>query len=128
MSQDSASHAASLCEMSEDNNVEMDSEGSPDQNTRAYAKLEGVDFTYFIRTLSVTLGRCTRNNQVDIDLGTSSAISRLHAKIEYNFNLEQFVLYPLGKNGVYINGQLFKRDIAYPLESRFVSGIQNFSP
>ena len=76
---------------------------------QAYAKLQGENFVYYIRTLALTLGRRVPGSEtVDVDLGPSRNISRVHARIEYDFQSRQFTICPLGKNGITVNG------VAYP--------------
>ena len=69
-------------------------------------------FTYFVNTLSCTIGR--RPNaanapditpvHVDIDLGPMKSVSRLHARIEYDEDYDGFVICVLGRNGAWVNG------------------------
>lgn len=74
----------------------------------AYAKLQGDTFTYYIRTLSLTLGRRAPGIAgVDVDLGPYKNISRTHARIDYDFDSRQFCISPLGKNGVIVNGTVY---------------------
>jgi pSer/pThr/pTyr-binding forkhead associated (FHA) protein len=82
-----------------------------DSNVQAYAKLQGEDFTYYIQTLSIVIGRkATSEDEIDVDLGKSKLISRQHARIDYNFQKGRFQLKCLGKNGVYVDGQFFTRE------------------
>ena len=91
------------------------------EQAQAYAKLHGESFVYYMRTLSslapsagviamlialVTLGRRGgEGDDVDVDLGSSNkSISRLHARIVYDFTTRSFHLFSLGKNGVTVNG------------------------
>ncbi|KAJ1983291.1 hypothetical protein H4R34_001375 [Dimargaris verticillata] len=75
--------------------------GAPVQ---AYAKLEGPEICYYIRSLQTVLGRRTNaHDLVDVDLGRVKAISREHARISYNFASARFEISVLGKNGILIN-------------------------
>ncbi|KAK9763178.1 hypothetical protein K7432_010397 [Basidiobolus ranarum] len=86
---------------------------------QAYAKLEGDTFSYFIRTLQVTLGRKAANSEnADITLGTAKSISRHHAKVYYNFLNQRFELVIQGKNGAFINDQFVEKGATIPLEHR----------
>ena len=58
----------------------------------AYYSLVFPKFTYYLQTLSVTIGRrcipastasTSDQAQVDVDLGPLKSVSRLHARIEY---------------------------------------------
>ncbi|KAI0796476.1 hypothetical protein C8Q75DRAFT_729396 [Abortiporus biennis] len=79
----------------------------------AYYSLVFPNFTYYIQTLNVIIGRrCTppaaasssEHTQVDVDLGSLKSVSRLHAKIEYEEDEERFVLHVLGRNGAWVDG------------------------
>ncbi|KAI9098812.1 fork head domain-containing protein [Phlyctochytrium arcticum] len=87
--------------------------------TVALAKLEGPDFVYHIKKLQVTLGRRGSSaDQVDVDLGTSNSISRLHAMIQFNHSTQKFELAVFGKNGVWVNGEHINRGMGpTPLEN-----------
>ncbi|KAJ3092111.1 Pre-rRNA-processing protein fhl1, partial [Physocladia obscura] len=72
---------------------------------QAYAKIEGRDFTYFVRKLVVVLGRkISPNDGVDVHLGEVKSISRSHAKIQFNFTVQCFEIAILGKNGAIVDG------------------------
>jgi hypothetical protein len=80
-------------------------------NMQAYAKLQGEDFTYYMQTLAIMIGRkATPEDEVDVDLGRSKLISRQHVRIEYNFQRRQFELKCLGKNGIYVDGRFYTKD------------------
>lgn len=85
----------------------------------AYYSLVFPHFTFYIQTLSVTIGRrCSPNagaaasssssaadsSQVDVDLGALKSVSRLHAKIEYDVDDDRFVLVVIGRNGAWVDG------------------------
>ncbi|EKM59469.1 uncharacterized protein PHACADRAFT_114271 [Phanerochaete carnosa HHB-10118-sp] len=79
----------------------------------AYYSLVFPNFTYYLQTLNVTIGRrCIPANtastsdspQVDVDLGPLKSVSRLHAKIEYDEDEERFVLIVVGRNGAWVDG------------------------
>ncbi|KIY73775.1 hypothetical protein CYLTODRAFT_416799 [Cylindrobasidium torrendii FP15055 ss-10] len=69
-------------------------------------------YIFYVQTLSVTIGRrcaaapSTGQNaaQIDVDLGALKSVSRLHAKIEYDSDLDRFVLAVLGRNGAWVDG------------------------
>ncbi|KAI9475254.1 fork head domain-containing protein, partial [Coemansia mojavensis] len=89
---------------------------------QAYAKLEGPGFCYYVRTLDVTLGRSSGAG-VDIALGDSKAVSRRHAKIQYNFLSQSFELQVLGKNGCLVDDQYYARGQGVALRHRMVVQI-----
>ncbi|ESK93773.1 putative forkhead-like transcriptional regulator [Moniliophthora roreri MCA 2997] len=83
----------------------------------AYYSLVFPHFTFYIQTLSVTIGRRVAPSaqtassssaadpvQVDVDLGALKSVSRLHAKIEYDQEQDRFVLQVIGRNGAWVDG------------------------
>lgn len=82
----------------------------------AYYSLVFPHFTFYIQTLSITIGRrCAPNanvatsstaepTNVDVDLGALKSVSRLHAKIEYDQEDDRFVLVVIGRNGAWVDG------------------------
>ena len=84
----------------------------------AYFSLSFPNFTYYIQTISITIGRrpahesdgdpsastSASDTHVDVDLGPLRSVSRLHAKIEYEEAQERFVLVVLGRNGAWVDG------------------------
>ncbi|OZJ02957.1 hypothetical protein BZG36_04625 [Bifiguratus adelaidae] len=86
---------------------------------QAYAKLEGEEFCYYIRTLQVTLGRkASSAEKVDIPLGATKAVSRQHARLFYNFTTQRFEMMVLGKNGAFVDDQFVERGVTVPLNNR----------
>lgn len=94
----------------EDSSFNADS--SPDKIS-AYYSLVFSNFTYYLQTLNVTIGRrciptstasSSEKTQVDVDLGPLKSVSRLHARIEYEEEEEHFVLVVLGRNGAWVDG------------------------
>jgi forkhead box protein K len=90
----------------------------PNDKISAYYSLVFPNITYYLQTLTVTIGRrCLPNSnaavasssdssqtQVDVDLGPLKSVSRLHAKIEYQEEEERFVLVVIGRNGAWVDG------------------------
>lgn len=86
----------------------------------AYYSLVFPNITFYLQTLTVTIGRrCippgpssvdgadapTPNySPVDVDLGPLKSVSRLHARIEYEEEEERFVLVVIGRNGAWVDG------------------------
>ncbi|KAH8555974.1 fork head domain-containing protein [Umbelopsis sp. PMI_123] len=86
---------------------------------QAYAKLEGDEFCYYIRTLQVTLGRKgSKNENVDIPLGATKSVSRQHARLFYNFTTQRFEMMVFGKNGAFVNEHFVEKGVTVPLENR----------
>lgn len=94
---------------------------------QAYAKIAGRDWTFYVKTLSVGIGRNTDNKPedvVDIDLGPSKVVSRRHAAINYNLDSRRWELNVLGRNGLKIDGARVNHDDEpYPLHSGSVIDI-----
>ncbi|KAG6849660.1 hypothetical protein H0H93_006502 [Arthromyces matolae] len=96
--------------------VKMEMSPPPQDKISAYYSLVFPHFTFYIQTLSVTIGRrCAPNPnaatsstsepvQVDVDLGALKSVSRLHAKIEYDQDEDRFVLVVIGRNGAWVDG------------------------
>ena len=95
-------------------------ETTASQEIPAYFALEfpDVQFTYYLQKLSVSLGRS--DAAADIDLGALKDISRLHARIEYEEQLEQFVLAVIGRNGAFVDGVWHEPGERVPLAERWV--------
>lgn len=101
----------------------------PQDKISAYYSLVFPNFTYYIQTLNVIIGRrCVPNTaassseipQVDVDLGSLKSVSRLHAKIEYEEDEERFVLHVMGRNGAWVDGVWSGSGSKVPLGDRFV--------
>ena len=90
------------------------------QEIPAYFALEFPDvrFTYYLQKLSVSLGRS--DSTADIDLGALKNVSRLHARIEYEEQLEQFVLAVIGRNGAFVDSVWYEPGERVPLAERCV--------
>lgn len=102
----------------------------PQASISAYYSLVFPNFTYFLQTLSVTIGRrCSPaaaesssssadKTQVDVDLGPLKSVSRLHARIEYEEEEERFVLVVVGRNGAWVDGVWSGSGSKVPLSER----------
>ena len=98
----------------------------------AYYSLVFPHFTFYIQTLSITVGRrCSPNpnaatsstaehHTVDVDLGALKSVSRLHAKIEYDQDEDRFVLVVIGRNGAWVDGVWSGAGTRAPLGERYV--------
>ncbi|CAL0302791.1 unnamed protein product [Lupinus luteus] len=74
-----------------------------------FAKLQGMNFEYYMQTYSIILGRNSKEFIVDLDLtslGGGKKISRQHARIFFDFTCRRFALEVLGKNGCFVQGML----------------------
>jgi forkhead box protein K len=100
----------------------------PADKISAYYSLVFPKFTYYLQTLSVTIGRrcipastasSSEHGQVDVDLGPLKSVSRLHAKIEYDEEEERFVLAVLGRNGAWVDGAWSGKGSRVPLSERY---------
>ncbi|ANB12972.1 forkhead family transcription factor FKH2 [Sugiyamaella lignohabitans] len=81
---------------------------------QAYAKLAGANWTYYVQSLRVIIGRSSEPStstsgdqngaeQVQIDLGPAKVVSRRHASIQYNQDGRYWELTILGRNGARID-------------------------
>lgn len=106
----------------------------------AYYSLAFPNFTYYLQTLTVTIGRRSvpsssastsastsdaspPHGQVDVDLGPLKSVSRLHARIEYEEETERFVLVVLGRNGAWVDGIWSGSGSRVPLSARCVRSV-----
>lgn len=104
----------------------------PQDKISAYYSLVFPHFTFYIQTLSVTIGRrCAPNPNtatsstaepaaVDVDLGALKSVSRLHAKIEFDQDEDRFVLAVIGRNGAWVDGVWSASGTRAPLGERSV--------
>ena len=90
-----------------------DSAWSPEMKSSAIARLEGRDFEYMMRQNRITIGRNSSKGDVDVNMGHSSFISRVHLEIYYDIG--RFFLMCKGKNGVFVDGVFTRKGIA-PME------------
>lgn len=87
----------------------------------AYARLDFENYTFFVQTLQVVLGRkavddsAPSHHAVDVHLSSKKAISRRHAKIFYNFGTQRFEISILGRNGAFVDDQFVETGITVPL-------------
>ena len=81
----------------------------------AIARLEGRDIEYTMRQQQqkISIGRNSSKGDVDVNMGHSSFISRVHLEILYEE--PNFFMKCTGKNGVFIDG-IFQRKGAPPLQ------------
>jgi pSer/pThr/pTyr-binding forkhead associated (FHA) protein len=98
------------------------------QSIRAYAKIAGRDWTYYVKTLHVNLGRPPDREQkideqsspvtiaarslpeVHVDLGPSKFVSRLHAEVFFDGGEPaSWRIRVNGRNGVRVNNGMLKR-------------------
>lgn len=117
----------------DDVNVKQASPPPAQDKISAYYSLVFPHFTFYIQTLSITIGRrCAPNAagsssveypQVDVDLGALKSVSRLHAKIEYDQHEDRFVLVVIGRNGAWVDGVWSGAGIRAPLGERYVLGL-----
>ena len=107
---DSTRDLISITTFHDDDNPAQD---SVEDKISAYYSLAFPNFTYYLQTLTVTIGRrsvrpgsasSSDQPQVDVDLGPLKSVSRLHARIEYEEAQERFVLVVLGRNGAWVDG------------------------
>lgn len=86
---------------------------NPEPKGIAIARLEGRDFEYLMRQSRISVGRNSSKGDVDVNMGHSSFISRVHLEIMYEE--PNFFLKCGGKNGIFIDG-VFQRKGAPPLQ------------
>ncbi|XP_072167783.1 forkhead box protein K2-like isoform X2 [Diadema setosum] len=77
------------------------------------ARLEGREFEYLVRKNRITIGRNSKQGEVDVNMGHSSFISRKH--LEIICESPNFFLNCTGKNGIFVDG-IFQRRGAAPFQ------------
>lgn len=126
--------AISLTRLSPEPNEPVSEAEPPNSTThvRAYAKLQGNSWEYYIQKLAVVLGKgpdmgssSSSSSGVDVFLGASDGVSKKHLRIEYNTHERQWELYCFGKAGVIVNGDRYEPFChPVPLISRYGSLMQ----
>lgn len=89
----------------------------------AYARLDFDNFTFFVQTLHLTLGRKSNldidlqsnHHAVDVHLSNKKAVSRKHARLFYNFASQQFELSVEGRNGAFVDDMFVEKGNTVPL-------------
>ncbi|KAH3677611.1 hypothetical protein WICMUC_001714 [Wickerhamomyces mucosus] len=80
---------------------------------QAYAKIAGNNWTYYVKSLSILIGRNTEvqnthtedgKDSIHIDLGPAKVVSRQHASINYNLETRIWQLVVWGRNGAKVDG------------------------
>lgn len=105
---------------------------------QAYAKVAGMNWTYYVKTLKINIGRPPdplhtaaaeiptqsspvaeeSSSMIHIDLGPNKLVSRHHATIEYSSEgVAGWQITVNGRNGVKINDQLLRRGSTKGLQS-----------
>lgn len=74
------------------------------------ARIEGREFEYLVRQKRLVIGRNSSRGQVDVNIGHSTFISRLH--LEVYFDHPHFYMECNGKNGVFVDGNLQRKGAA----------------
>lgn len=95
---------------------------------KAYAKIAAQDWTYYITSLRVNIGRASEPGRADqdsqdgedavhIDLGPSKLVSRQHALIYFHNKEERWFLMVKGRNALKVDGTPWRPGQAGPLHS-----------
>ncbi|KAJ5953188.1 hypothetical protein N7454_000084 [Penicillium verhagenii] len=115
-----------------------------EESIQAYAKIAGRDWTYYVKSLHVNIGREPDREQhpaeqsspvtiaarslpdVDVDLGPSKFVSRLHAEIFYDGkSAPAWHIRVNGRNGVRLNNMMLKRGVDAILSSGDIIEVAN---
>ncbi|EEP82675.1 forkhead box protein C2 [Uncinocarpus reesii 1704] len=115
------------------------------ESVKAYAKIAGREWTYYVKSLHVNIGRPPDREQkldaqsspvavaaqalpeVHIDLGPNKVVSRLHAEIYYDGTEEPpcWRIRVNGRNGARLNNSVLKRGTSSQLKCGDVVEIAN---
>jgi hypothetical protein len=104
------------------------------EGVQAYAKLTGKDWTFYVKRLKNNIGRppegtnpaptgplsgnsLADDDGVHIDLGPSKMISRQHAEVYYDTDTERWNILVLGRNGIKIDNEPYRRTQKHELVS-----------
>ena len=100
----------------------LSDDASNSHKISAYARLDFDNYTFFVQTLQVVLGRKSNDgflpaghHSVDVHLSSKKAISRRHAKIFYNFGTQRFEISVLGRNGAFVDDLFIEKGITVHL-------------
>jgi forkhead protein FKH len=105
----------------------------------AFAKLAGHGWTYYIRELTIFIGRhqddrvvsspSAEDHPVHVDLGPSKTVSRRHATIQYNADGDRpdgvgfWTVSVYGRNSIRLDGHYIRRGLSAELRSGSVLEI-----
>lgn len=76
---------------------------------RAYAKIVGPGWEYYMTQPKITLGRGGEGIDCDVIISSESAVSRQHFTIRFAPELQAFEVENLSKNGILVNGEFIQR-------------------
>ena len=85
---------------------------------RAFAKLAGQSWTYFLNDTQIVIGRGDKENSVDVDLGPGKMVSRKHATIAYED--EEWWLTVFGRNGLKLDATPVQMDERVTLSNGYL--------
>ncbi|KAL2315619.1 Fork head transcription factor Fkh2 [Schizosaccharomyces pombe] len=104
---------------------------------QAYAKFAGSTWTYYVKKIRIILGREPANPSpkgknedlevIDMNFGPSKVVSRKHAVVEYDLDDQTWNCSVYGRNGIKVDGKLFKNGETVKLTSGSileVAGLQ----
>jgi hypothetical protein len=111
-------------------------------NEQAFAKIAGRNWTYYVKTTNVIIGRPNAKTKresgegvstpvgasdtsmmVNIDLGPDQQISRIHAEIAYEADEQNWVIHCNGRNGLSIDTMRLERGHHCVMRSGMVFSI-----
>lgn len=76
---------------------------------RAYAKIVGPGWEYYMTQPKIILGRGGKDVDCDVVISSESAVSRQHFTIRFAPELQAFEVENLSKNGILVNGEFIQR-------------------
>jgi FHA domain len=101
------------------NLIELASPSPRNTPVQAYAKLEFGAYSFYVQSLSVTLGRkAAETDPVDVHLGNTKAISREHARVQYSFARNSFEIHVCGRNGLFVDDVFYDQGSVVALDDR----------
>lgn len=91
----------------------------------AYAKLVTSDWSYFVRTTCITIGRQSAGRQQPsapsaiphVSVMSAKSMSRMHCKLFFDFKKEEWSFECIGRNSAVVDGHLCESSKACPIRN-----------
>lgn len=94
--------------------------GPVDQdNTLAFAKLQGDGVTFYMQNLEITIGRIyPHKKHADLGITYDETVSKCHAVLYYDFYTMRYSLTVTGRSGVFVQEKLVAIGTTVPLKHK----------
>lgn len=89
------------------------------ENTLAFAKLQGDGVFYYMQNLEITMGRMyPHKKHADFGITFDDTVSMYHAVLFYDFYTMCYSLTVTGRSGAFVQGKLVKIGTTIPLKHK----------